>query len=355
MNKYYTAVAAMVVFFMVIMLISVKFNIALAEKRRRASAVLFGLIIIGVICEWSGIMLNGASPSLIPLHTFVKTVELCLSPFIGLLCGRSFSDSKLESTIFYILCGNAVLEVVSAFSGTIFYVDAENVYHHGSLYVIYLAAYAIGIFYFVGRAAGISRQFQGKYGISIFLVVLFVLGCISVQLIDSAIKVDWLAISIGAIMLYKFYGDMLLQIDGLTGALNRWAYENTLQTLNNKAILLFFDVDKFKPINDTYGHAVGDTCLVEVAECLRKAYGNYGMCFRYGGDEFCVIMTRALDRVDKATGDFHKELEKRKEDNEWMPTVSCGYAEFDPVKDDVQEAMKRADEMMYQYKEAHRE
>lgn len=354
MNKYYTAVAAMVVFSMIIMLVSVKFNIALAEKRRRASAVLFGLIIIGVICEWSGIMLNGANPSLIPLHTVVKTIELSFSPFIGLLCGRSFSDSKIESTIFCILCGNVVLEIVSAFTGTIFYVDAGNVYHHGSLYGIYLAAYALGIFYFVGRAAGISRQFQGKYGISIFLVVLFVLVCIIVQLIDSAIKVDWLAISIGAIMLYKFYGDMLLQIDGLTGILNRWAYENTLRTLNKKAILLFFDVDKFKSINDTYGHATGDTCLEEVADCIRKTYGNYGMCFRYGGDEFCVIMTRALDRVEKATGEFHQELEKRKEDNKWMPKVSCGYALFDPETDDIQETMKQADEMMYQYKEANR-
>lgn len=67
--------------------------------------------------------------------------------------------------------------------------------------------------------------------------------------------------------------------------------------------------DKFKSINDTYGHA---------------------------------------------TGDFHQELEKRKEDNEWMPKVSCGYASFDPETDDIQETMKQADEMMYQYKEAHR-
>ena len=354
MNIYYTTITVMVIFSMVIMLISVQFNIALETKRRRASAILFALIIIGVLCEWSGFMLNGKDPSLIPLHILVKTVELSLSPFIGLLCGRSFSDSRWELTVFCVLCANVGLEVVSAFSGIIFYVDASNVYHHGSLYGIYLISYAVGILYFACRGISISRQFQGNYRLSIFLVVLFVMACIIVQLADSDIKIDWLAISIGAVMLYKFYGDMLLQLDGLTGLLNRWAYEHTIHTISRKAIFLFFDVDKFKAVNDTYGHATGDICLETVAACIRKAYGNYGMCFRYGGDEFCVIMTRALDHREKATDGFYRELQKCQEEKEWMPKVSYGYVSFDPGTDDIQEAMKCADEMMYRYKEEHR-
>ena len=354
MDKYYTASTAMVVFTMIIMLISVKFNIGLVKTRRQVSAVLFGLIIVGAVCEWSGNMLNGMSTSLIWLHILVKTIELSVAPFIGLLCGKSFSDSKWEKVIFYILSVNVILEVISSFTGMIFYVDDANVYHHGSLYLIYLLSYVIGIVYFVGRGVSISRQFQGNYGFSIFFTVLFVAACIVTQLIDSSIRIDWLAISIGAVMLYKFYGDMLLQMDGLTGLLNHWSYEHTLHNVSAEAVIIFFDVDKFKQVNDTYGHAVGDVCLKKVAASIKRVYGSYGMCFRYGGDEFCVIMNRSFGLVDEITDDFLKNIKKLRQKNDWMPCVSYGYARYDAKTDDMQEVMQRADEMMYRYKEAHR-
>lgn len=354
MDKYYTACTAMVVFSMVIMLISVRFNIGLVKKRRQASATLFAFIIIGAFCEWSGVMLDGKSASLIPLHILVKTIELSLSPFIGLLCGRSFNDSKSEKVFFYILLANVVLEVISAFSGLVFYVDASNVYHHGTLYFVYLTAYVLGIVYFVERGISISRQFSGKYGMCILLVVVFAAVSIATQLMDSSIRIDWIAISVSAIMLYKFYGDMLLQIDGLTGLLNHWSYEHALQKMPEKAVIVFLDVDRFKAVNDTYGHQVGDECLERIAACIRKAYGNYGMCFRYGGDEFCVIMNRAFDNVEKITGEFYKALEQQRKLKEWMPDVSYGCARYDSKVDDIQAVMSRADESMYRYKESRR-
>lgn len=59
MDKFYTVSTMMIVFSMIIMLISVRYNIGFTKRRRYASAILFGLIIIGVLCEWSGIMLDG--------------------------------------------------------------------------------------------------------------------------------------------------------------------------------------------------------------------------------------------------------------------------------------------------------
>lgn len=351
MDKYYTASMIMTVVTMVIMLISVKFNIGLSKKQRQASAILFGLIVVGTVCEWSGVLLDGKSAVLIPLHIFVKTIELSLAPFIGLMCGRIFSTSRWEKRIFWLLSFNVVLEVISAFSGMIFYVDAANSYHHGPLYIIYLLSYALGIVYFIGRGIRISKQFQSKHGLPILLVVLFAVGCIITQLIDSEIRIDWIAISISAIMLYKFYGDMLLQMDGLTGLLNHWSFEHTIQNLSKEAIILFFDVDQFKEVNDQYGHLVGDACLEKVASGLKKTYGNDGMCFRYGGDEFCVIMTHSLNHVDKRIQKFYHILNGYQKSEEWMPSVSVGYAAFDPKKDTIQEVTRRADERMYKDKE----
>lgn len=351
MDNYYIVSTAMIIFSMVIMIVSVKYNIGLGGKRKRASAMLFAIIIVGAVCECSGTLMNGNDPSLIPLHVMVKTIELSTAPFIGLLCGRSFSDSRLERFLCGILCANTVLEIISVFTGFIFYVDSNNVYHHGQFYLIYLISYILGIAYFIVQGISMSRRFQGKYGLTIVLTVMYVLACIVTQLINSSIKIDWLAISIGAIMLYKFYGDMLLQIDGLTGLLNHWSYEQQIHKLSKKAIIIFFDVDKFKYVNDTYGHAVGDTCLQDIAKCIQSAYGKCGLCFRYGGDEFCVLATKSLDEIENATKDFCERLDNKRLIDEWMPRVSYGYTEYDPAVDNIYDVINKADEMMYSYKQ----
>ena len=52
-----------------------------------------------------------------------------------------------------------------------------------------------------------------------------------------------------------------------------------------------FDVDDFKQINDRYGHVQGRSLSwQEIAECIKKAYANFGYCYRIGGDEFCVLL-----------------------------------------------------------------
>ena len=55
-------------------------------------------------------------------------------------------------------------------------------------------------------------------------------------------------------------------------------------------ILLYFDLNKFKQVNDTWGHAVGDQALVEVAEVLRETFRESDLIGRLGGDEFVVCL-----------------------------------------------------------------
>ena len=82
--------------------------------------------------------------------------------------------------------------------------------------------------------------------------------------------------------------------DALTGLLNRGAYELLFESVDKEHIaLLLIDVDRFKQINDTYGHAVGDRVLKRVAEILRSSFRSVDIICRFGGDEFVVIMTRA--------------------------------------------------------------
>ena len=94
--------------------------------------------------------------------------------------------------------------------------------------------------------------------------------------------------------------------DSLTGLANRNAFNNRFdETIaqskrrETHVALLMIDLDKFKPVNDQYGHPVGDALLVEVAECLRSICRETDIIARLGGDEFAAVLTD-LDDTENA-------------------------------------------------------
>ena len=84
-------------------------------------------------------------------------------------------------------------------------------------------------------------------------------------------------------------------VDGLTGALNRKAAEQKINTLMQdkecKGYLLMLDIDDFKTVNDTMGHAIGDLALITLVKLLKEHFRREDIIGRLGGDEFIVFMT----------------------------------------------------------------
>lgn len=84
--------------------------------------------------------------------------------------------------------------------------------------------------------------------------------------------------------------------DALTGAFNRAHFESEIKAAFERAgsgrpvAVIFADADKFKAVNDTYGHQVGDAVLCELAKRLRDSVGELGTVCRYGGEEFAIIL-----------------------------------------------------------------
>lgn len=118
----------------------------------------------------------------------------------------------------------------------------------------------------------------------------------------------------------------LVDRDSLTGLANRRALPEALRECGGSgATLLFFDLNDFKEINDSYGHSIGDECLRRFASALRATFGEDGRLFRYGGDEFVVIATGDAGRLVN-------ELRERLEQERVSPrirfsaAVRAGYA-----------------------------
>jgi diguanylate cyclase (GGDEF)-like protein len=95
--------------------------------------------------------------------------------------------------------------------------------------------------------------------------------------------------------------ERLAVTDELTGLLNRRGFKEALQhalaaasRYGEEGVLVYIDLDGFKPINDTYGHDAGDEVLRQVARLLRDNVRDTDYVARLGGDEFAVLLTRTL-------------------------------------------------------------
>ena len=147
--------------------------------------------------------------------------------------------------------------------------------------------------------------------------------------------------------------------DSLTGLPNRNQFRNHLNEVLTKQVdkmlaVLFLDLDRFKIINDTKGHTVGDSILQMVANRLADTVSNEGIVSRQGGDEFIIL----LDDIDKESAahlaqkilaEFVKPLEVNGQ--EFFVTPSIGISLYPVDGMDVETLIKNADTAMYQAKE----
>lgn len=142
-------------------------------------------------------------------------------------------------------------------------------------------------------------------------------------------------------------------MDPLTGLYNRAGYDQLLPTLDmQNTVLLLIDADRFKSVNDTYGHETGDKVLKKIAEALRQNFRADDRLCRIGGDEFAVLMKRTEDmhddlllakinRINKLLGDTGDAL----------PPISVSVgAVYGAPGQSVNEMFERADVALYQVK-----
>lgn len=156
----------------------------------------------------------------------------------------------------------------------------------------------------------------------------------------------------------------LMARDSLTGLFN---HTTTTQLLDNAITaarrqnsplsFAMIDLDRFKLVNDTYGHPVGDQVLLALARVLQQRLRNSDLVGRYGGEEFAVILNgAALEKAEQIMEQLREDFSKvvfNAGDAKFSCTFSCGVASF-PQLDDMETLREAADKAMYQAKHAGR-
>lgn len=201
-----------------------------------------------------------------------------------------------------------------------------------------------GLFWFMLAWAELVHPMAGTRAAIYRLVELTVLGAILVQLYEGARFMQHLS-----------------QRDPLTGLLNRRGFEELSATELKRAArhdrpiaFALLDVDRFKAVNDQYGHAVGDRVLRIVAEELLKLRTS-DMAVRLGGDEFGLLMPETDEAgAEQLIARLRQRIHMRMFEQGWPVTISAGVATSAQCRRRLPDLMSEADTRMYACKVAER-
>lgn len=178
----------------------------------------------------------------------------------------------------------------------------------------------------------------------------------------GAYEFQHLALTYNDIFAVKEHHDKMLKYraehDPLTGLLNRSAYDSLTRLLaqeDQPVGLLLIDVDKFKSVNDTYGHATGDRTLKKVGLLLQHGFRADDFCVRIGGDEFAVIMhdigNNIIERVKGKIAYFNSVLQNPDDD---VPKTSLSVGGAVSTHGFTTSLFNEADAALYHVKETGR-
>ncbi|MGN0594531.1 MAG: GGDEF domain-containing protein [Hominimerdicola sp.] len=149
----------------------------------------------------------------------------------------------------------------------------------------------------------------------------------------------------------RMYKEIALK-DLQTGLFNRNAYDRLLyseKSFSGMAIVAF-DINNLKKCNDMLGHEAGDRLICNSTALIKQYFGEIGVTYRIGGDQFCTVVKERNTKELLAKIKKFKKVQSLEENPESI-SVACGYAFFDPEKDKtIEDTRKRADKYLYEDK-----
>lgn len=246
--------------------------------------------------------------------------------------------------------------------GWVWSVDENNVLSRGPYYLVYVACCGIYMVFaciLAGYRIPLKRYFSDRvlyFSLAMFgLLPLLGLG---MGCTPESAPYSVYAMVISALFVFLEMQSRMISTDPLTKLNNRNQLNTFLDskigqyTENRKVYLFVLDLDKFKGINDTYGHAEGDSALNMVADVLKRVCGPLG-CFisRFGGDEFNLVAFLANDaEADALRKTVKDDLARTSASLPYSLSVSIGYAASRGRSETVIDLFSRADEALYKEK-----
>jgi diguanylate cyclase (GGDEF)-like protein len=255
---------------------------------------------------------------------------------------------------------NFVMAILSPIFGWFFEVSPENIYSRGPLFFInVIIIYSYLILAFVDLMANRNNFRKSSFLPMLLFVIPPAIGGL-IQVLYYGLLLVWPMVTISVLMVFVFVQFERANTDYLTGLFNRRELEGYVAGLERRkkrlSLLcgLSLDLDRFKSINDLFGHDIGDSALKAVADVLRETFRPNDFLSRLGGDEFIALFyVDTEEQIKSFVMRLHAAMDKfnRSRQFEFEISITIGYDLFRPELDEsIGTFLKRLDERMYQNK-----
>ena len=348
MISYYTSITVICWLTLLALGVLIYRNNRISRGSKRLLHLTYALIAVSLLAEWCGVQLDGRTDLPDWILRTVKCADYILTPLAGgALVMQMRLNNRWQKIMMWVLGLNAALQVISAFTGGMITIDAQNHYSHGPLFPVYLgvclAIYLLIILEFLIYGKSYKRQNRT----SLYAVMLLVIAGIGMQELLTGIRTAYLGMTIGAALMFIHYTEFSqleadsnfamqqheLLTDPLTGLYNRYAYSQALKDYSDPGNLpegftaYSIDINGLKQVNDARGHEAGDELIRGAAECISRVFGTGTACYRTGGDEFVVLASAAgeADAEAKLNG-LQAAVRGWKGSGEHALSLSGGYA-----------------------------
>lgn len=272
---------------------------------------------------------------------FILNAAVCMGLHLAGIVGLR----KTTITVHILILAAIGVSTVEFFRSIILRKEKKLICTFGGIILIYIVSLASIIMYYSGNLIPTYNSMLYSWGL---LILIFSMT------LDVILFISQLWREKQEIEKYR----LLAVQDNMTMLGNRNAYEIRMKKLiadpPQHITFAMLDVNNLKDINDTHGHHVGDQVIYIAAKCLREIFEPIGKCYRFGGDEFCIILTQPCN-MQKKLAQFDS-LFKIKSKEAVASTVSYGWAEqtFDENKEGAEELIiamiKKADMNLYRHK-----
>ena len=249
-----------------------------------------------------------------------------------------------------------LMALANLFVPVFFTISDGNVYARTPLAILPYGV-SFGYLAYVEVLILVNRRSARQY--MLFPSVAFLLPILTgsiLQMLFYGVSLTWCSLSISVVSIYITVQSEFSSVDGLSGLYTRQYLDDFLrQKAGGRGGYagVMIDVDRFKDINDTYGHQAGDSAIRDTGRLLRACVGRGGFAARYGGDEFIILLPgggeedlRALrERIDAALADYDARGTQP-----YRLSFSYGHSFYRPERDTPDEFLRRMDDAMYEDK-----
>lgn len=304
------------------------------------------------------------------LNRFFNAVLFAVNPIPAFLWGtyahcKIYDDEKkLKRASKFLVIPLVIVVVLSfanLFTDVFFSITADNVYMREKGFFLSTCLSVFYIVYVIIIAVWNRKNIEKNLFFPLLsFMVLPVVG-LTLQILFMGMYMLWVSVAISVIIVFNHVQNDYAITDWLTGLYNRKYLDTYLQQMYNRKpssmlVGLMIDVDRFKSINDSFGHLTGDNALRDTAKILKRGAGKKAKVSRYAGDEFVIVLaveneaeiSRIIQRIEKTASEFNQTSGKP-----YKLEFSIGYAIFKIIEGQTpDDFLYQMDQSMYWKKNA---